>query len=405
MSHRLLNDNFLPEKLGVVLVYAGRAPTVSDSRVPEGSVWLDKVGDAAYILVDKGSAPGSANWVAIGSITPPLAVDQGGTGQTSYTNGQLLIGNTTGNTLAKATLTQGAGMTITNGTGTITLKVNFDEPPAIGDVTPGTGNFITVTTSDAADGLTITSNSISADGTNADIDINLTPKGTGKVNIPLVDIDGGTIDSVTITASTVEATTYTTDDAADGLTITSNDITADGTNADIDIGLTPKGAGAVAITGAETVSSTLDVTGLSTLSGGAAISTDLSYDGIAAGYANSEQVFKQAGVQTTDATITAIDTITLAANTMVTVEARINGFIDDYSANLGARIFYTARRAGAGAVETSAPIVDILEDSAGAPSADIDVSGNDVRILVQGVAAETWNWTVSYNYHLTQTNA
>jgi len=50
-----------------------------------------------------------------------IAVDQGGTGQTSYTNGQLLIGNTTGNTLAKATLTEGEGIDITNGTGTITI--------------------------------------------------------------------------------------------------------------------------------------------------------------------------------------------------------------------------------------------------------------------------------------------
>lgn len=50
-----------------------------------------------------------------------LPVAAGGTGQISYTNGQLLIGNTTGNTLAKATLTQGTGLSITNGAGSITL--------------------------------------------------------------------------------------------------------------------------------------------------------------------------------------------------------------------------------------------------------------------------------------------
>ena len=50
-----------------------------------------------------------------------VAVAKGGTGQTSYTDGQLLIGNTTGNTLAKATLTAGSGVTITNGPGTITI--------------------------------------------------------------------------------------------------------------------------------------------------------------------------------------------------------------------------------------------------------------------------------------------
>ena len=55
------------------------------------------------------------------SITGTLAVDDGGTGQTSYTDGQLLIGNTTGNTLAKGTLTAGSNVSITNGSGSITI--------------------------------------------------------------------------------------------------------------------------------------------------------------------------------------------------------------------------------------------------------------------------------------------
>ena len=51
-----------------------------------------------------------------------LAVANGGTGQTSYTNGQLLIGNTTGNTLTPATLTAGTNVTISNGAGAITIN-------------------------------------------------------------------------------------------------------------------------------------------------------------------------------------------------------------------------------------------------------------------------------------------
>ncbi len=54
-------------------------------------------------------------------IVGTLAVDQGGTGQTSYTNGQLLIGNTTGNTLTKSTLTAGTAIGITNGAGSVTI--------------------------------------------------------------------------------------------------------------------------------------------------------------------------------------------------------------------------------------------------------------------------------------------
>jgi len=54
-------------------------------------------------------------------VTGTLPVANGGTGQTTYTDGQLLIGNTTGNTLAKATLTAGSGISITNGAGSITI--------------------------------------------------------------------------------------------------------------------------------------------------------------------------------------------------------------------------------------------------------------------------------------------
>ena len=50
-----------------------------------------------------------------------LNVVSGGTGQSTYTNGQLLIGNTTGNTLGKATLTAGSGIAITNGAAAITI--------------------------------------------------------------------------------------------------------------------------------------------------------------------------------------------------------------------------------------------------------------------------------------------
>ena len=47
-----------------------------------------------------------------------LAVARGGTGQSSYTNGQLLIGDTTGNTLVKGTLSSGdSSIAVTNGAG------------------------------------------------------------------------------------------------------------------------------------------------------------------------------------------------------------------------------------------------------------------------------------------------
>ena len=60
--------------------------------------------------------------VAASAITSgTLAVDRGGTGSSSFTDGQLLIGNSAGNTLTKATLTSGTGITITNGGGSVTI--------------------------------------------------------------------------------------------------------------------------------------------------------------------------------------------------------------------------------------------------------------------------------------------
>jgi len=57
-------------------------------------------------------------------VSGAVPVNKGGTAQTTYTNGQLLIGNTTGNTLTKATLTAGSGITVTNGSGAITIAAS-----------------------------------------------------------------------------------------------------------------------------------------------------------------------------------------------------------------------------------------------------------------------------------------
>lgn len=57
-------------------------------------------------------------------VTGTLPVVNGGTGQTTFTDGQLLIGNSTGNTLTKATLTAGSNITITNAAGAITIAAS-----------------------------------------------------------------------------------------------------------------------------------------------------------------------------------------------------------------------------------------------------------------------------------------
>jgi len=78
-----------------------------------------------------------------------LAVNKGGTGNSTYTDGQLLIGNSTGNTLSKATLTAGANVTITNGPGTITIA-------ATGGGGGGGGTVTSVSAGEGLSGGTIT---------------------------------------------------------------------------------------------------------------------------------------------------------------------------------------------------------------------------------------------------------
>lgn len=99
-----------------------------------------------------GSGVTGSSLTSVGTLTSgtwsasTIAVNKGGTGQTSYTNGQLLIGNSTGNTLTKATLTAGSNVSITNGGGSITIAATD-----------------TNTTYTAGDGLDLTGTEFSVD--------------------------------------------------------------------------------------------------------------------------------------------------------------------------------------------------------------------------------------------------
>jgi len=52
----------------------------------------------------------------------PVTTSDGGTGYTSYNDGELLVGNSATGTLSKATLTEGEGIDISNGNGSITIS-------------------------------------------------------------------------------------------------------------------------------------------------------------------------------------------------------------------------------------------------------------------------------------------
>jgi hypothetical protein len=84
-----------------------------------------------------------------------LPVASGGTGQTTYTDGQLLIGNSTGNTLTKATLTAGSGITITNGAGSISIAATSG----------GGGTVTSVNATTAISGLSFSGGPVTTSGT------------------------------------------------------------------------------------------------------------------------------------------------------------------------------------------------------------------------------------------------
>lgn len=75
------------------------------------------------------------------NVTGTVAVANGGTGQTSYTDGQLLIGNSTGNTLTKSTLTAGSGISITNAGGSITITATGGGGGGVTSFSAGTTGF------------------------------------------------------------------------------------------------------------------------------------------------------------------------------------------------------------------------------------------------------------------------
>lgn len=108
---------------------AGVAPSTTTTGTGVVTALGVNVGSAGAFVVNGGAlgTPSSGTLSSCSGlplstgVSGTLAVTNGGTGQTTYTNGQLLIGNTTGNTLTKATLTAGSGITITNGAGSITV--------------------------------------------------------------------------------------------------------------------------------------------------------------------------------------------------------------------------------------------------------------------------------------------
>ena len=120
------------------------------SSNPLGTVTSVDVSGGTTGLTTSGGPITSSGTITLAGT---LAVANGGTGQTSYTDGELLIGNSTGNTLTKATLTAGSGISITNGSGSITIAAS------------GSGTVTSVDASGGTTGLSFSGGPITTSGT------------------------------------------------------------------------------------------------------------------------------------------------------------------------------------------------------------------------------------------------
>jgi hypothetical protein len=191
------------------------------------------------------SATGTATALKVG--TANIEVDNiridGNTISATNTNGDLIIApNGTGAVIvSKATISSGTITGITDlaiadggtgassassartnlGLGTIATQ-DANNVALTGGTVSGvtfTGSFVGVTlvesttlaTSAAAAGVNLNGNTLGADGTDTNIDINITPKGTGEVNITNVDILSGKVPYNTITGRSFGAFSDITD--------------------------------------------------------------------------------------------------------------------------------------------------------------------------------------------------
>lgn len=208
-------------------VIGQRAPATSDKGYEVGQIWVDQTTSQIYGLASVAS--GSATWSILGpgsSDVDTLTADSGGA--LSPAAGNITIAGGTNVT------TSGSGSTIT---------INLDGSISLTAVTATTitGTTVLGTTFDtnvAAAGVTLSGTTLAADGTDSNIDINLTPKGTGEVVVVGgVDVTG----DLTFTGTL----TVTGQLNVDNLRLDGNTVSSTDTNGDVN--LTPNGTGTVVV--------------------------------------------------------------------------------------------------------------------------------------------------------------
>ena len=199
--------NVTVSNTGVLSAIAGSGISVSSAT---GNVTLANTGVLSFSGGSTGLLPSSATTGTV-SLSGTLGVGYGGTGQTTYTNGQLLIGNTTGNTLTKTTLTAGSGVSISNGAGSITISATGSG----GTVTAVTGTAPVVSSGGATPAISMPVATTSVDGYLSSTDwTTFNNKGSGTVTSVTatspVASTGGTTPVISMPAATTSVSGYLT---------------------------------------------------------------------------------------------------------------------------------------------------------------------------------------------------
>ena len=192
--------------------------------------------DATYTLTVKASGqtgvtfqPGTTGMVAfngtdyeiVGVVGPASATDNavarfdGTTGQIVQNSGVTIddSNNVSGVAQLNATTADLTNIEVTN--------IKAKDGTAAASIADATGK-ITVSTELAVDNLNLSGNAITSTDTNGNID--LTPNGTGEVNITKVDIDSGAIDGTAIGASSASTGAFTTLSASSTFIVTGKQI-------------------------------------------------------------------------------------------------------------------------------------------------------------------------------------
>jgi trimeric autotransporter adhesin len=184
-------------------------------NIAKGTASLD-IAAGAELDIDQ-------NFTVNGYATTITGYDQS---NTLYMYESLSIGNGYSGTL---TFSAGSKILTVEDNSNVDQDLTTDSTTVQFDtLTTTTTKATTFDTNVAAAGVTLVGTTLSADGTDANIDISITPKGTGEVNITKVDIDGGTIDGTTIATSDVTVGAGKTLDVSAGtLTLADDQISGD----------------------------------------------------------------------------------------------------------------------------------------------------------------------------------